>query len=231
MQFHIIFKMTSSWLLPPVSILVVTITSPNTPLVAGQSYTLYCNGMVLGNTSFTPQVTWSNPNGVVNSIALSNGSLTFNPLHTSHGGKYTCQSALSFPFSSTSADINIIVQSTFSLSLREAESTLILSPSPQSLLPLSPSHPHLSLPHTMLVHHSTSPALFSSSHKWTLLSSLTPCGLDQEDRSPVVLVESHSPLVSTRPLYSSFLSTPLILECTTVQLMFLHQVSSMWTPQ
>ena len=101
----------------------------------------------------------------------------------------------------------------------------------QSLLPLSPSPPHPSLPHTMLVHHSTSPALFSSFHKWTLLSSLTPCGLDQEDRSPVVLIESHSPLVSTRPLYSSILSTPLILECTTVQLVFLHQVSSMWTPQ
>ena len=105
------------------------------------------------------------------------------------------------------------------------------NPFPQSLLPLSPSPPHPSLPHTMLVHHSTSPALFSSSHKWTLLSTLAPCGLDQEDRSPVVLVESHSPLVSTRPLYSSILSTPLILECTTVQLMFLHQVSSMWTHQ
>ena len=209
----------------------VNITTSGSP-VAGQMYTLTCTGRIVGNTSLIPVVTWSNSNGVVtsrNGITVSNGILTFNPLHTSHGGQYICQSTLSSPFSTRNTPvINIIVQSMLLFCDNEPSS---LPPIPQFLLSLSPSPPHPSLPYTMLVHHSTSLALFSSSHKWTLLSSLTPCGLDQEDRSPVVLVESHSPLEPTRPLYSLILSTPLILECTTVQLVFLHQVSSMWTPQ
>ena len=223
--------MTSSRPLPPVSIHVVTITSPNTPLVAGQSYTLYCNGTVLGNLSLTPVVTWNNSNGVVtngNDITVSGGSLSFNSLRTLHGGQYICMSTVSYPFHSTATIMtNVTVQSMYQMVYLR----LVHNPFPQSLLPLSPSPPHPSLPHTMLVQHSTSPALFSSSHKWTLPSTLTPCGLDQEDRSPVVVIESHSPLVSTRSLYSSILSTPLILECTTVQLVFLHQGRSMWTPQ
>ena len=213
-----------SWLLPPVSIHDITITPLSTPLVAGQSYTLYCNGTVLGNTSLTPVVTWRNSTGVVtsgNGITVSNGILTFNPLHTSHGGQYTCQSALNYPVIS-------IISSMIDVAVR---SMSICAPDIM-MLNVSPSvPPHPSPPHTMPVHHSTSPVMFSSSHKWTLLLPLTPCGLDQEDRSPVVVVESPSPLVSTRPLYSSILSTPVILECTTVQLVFLHQVSSMWTPQ
>ncbi|KAL5486438.1 hypothetical protein EMCRGX_G018913 [Ephydatia muelleri] len=97
-----------------VSIHVISITSLSTPLVAGQSYTLYCNGTVLGNLSLTPMVMWSNSNGVVtngNDITVSNGILKFNPLHTSHGGQYTCQTALSSPVTSViTSVINVTVQ-------------------------------------------------------------------------------------------------------------------------
>ena len=86
-----------------VSVHTVNITTSGSP-VAGQMYTLICNGTLVGNTSLTPVVTWRNSTGVVtngNDITVSNGILTFNPLHTSHGGQYTCQSTLSSPLSST----------------------------------------------------------------------------------------------------------------------------------
>ena len=147
------------------------------------------NGSVLGNLSLAPMVMWSNSNGVVtngNDITVSNGIIKFNPLHTSHKEQYTCQTSL--------------VTSTITFGVKCHSPKYFISISTNHNKPLSPSPqhpspPHPSLPHTMLVHHSTSPALFSSSHKWTLMSSLTPCGLDQKDRSPVVLLESHSPLV------------------------------------
>ena len=114
---YLMLMMTSSWLHPPVSIHVVSITSPNTPLVAGQSYTLYCNGTVLGNLSLIPMVTWYNSNGVVtngNDITVSNGNLTFNFLHTSHGGQYTCQTSLTSPVISTITQLmNITVLSMY----------------------------------------------------------------------------------------------------------------------
>ncbi|KAL5486487.1 hypothetical protein EMCRGX_G018974 [Ephydatia muelleri] len=97
-----------------VSIHVISITSLSTPLVAGQNYTLYCNGSVLGNLSLTPMVMWSNSNGVVtngNDITVSNGILKLNPLHTLHGGQYTCQTALSSPVTSIiTSVINVTVQ-------------------------------------------------------------------------------------------------------------------------
>ncbi|KAL5486424.1 hypothetical protein EMCRGX_G018896 [Ephydatia muelleri] len=97
-----------------VSIHVISITSLSTPLLAGQNYTLYCNGSVLGNLSLTPMVMWSNSNGVVtngNDITVSNGIIKFNPLHTSHGGQYTCQTALSSPVTSIiTSVINVTVQ-------------------------------------------------------------------------------------------------------------------------
>ena len=69
---------------------------------------------VVGNTSLTPGVTWWNSNGVVtsgNGITVSNGNLTFNPLRTSHGGQYVCQSTLSSPFSSTTTAMSVSVLS------------------------------------------------------------------------------------------------------------------------
>ena len=84
--------------------------------MAGQMYTLTCTGRIVGDTSLTPVVAWNNSNGVVtngNDITVSNGVLTFNPLHTSHGEQYTCQSTLSSPISSTTATMNITVQSKY----------------------------------------------------------------------------------------------------------------------
>ena len=103
-------------LLPPVSIHVISITSFSTPLVAGQNYTLYCNGSVLGNLSLTPMVMWNNSNGEVTNgddIIVSNGILRFNPFHSSHGGQYTCQTSLSSPVTSIIISvINVTVQGT-----------------------------------------------------------------------------------------------------------------------
>ena len=97
-----------------VSVHTVNISTSGSP-VAGQMYTLTCTGRIVGNTSLTPVVTWSNSNGVVtsgNDITVSNGNLTFKPLHTSHGGRYICQSTLGLPLNSTAVTVmNIIVQS------------------------------------------------------------------------------------------------------------------------
>ena len=83
--------------------------------MAGQIYTLICTGKVVGVTSLNSVVTWSNSNGVVTSdnyTIVSNGNLVFNPLHTSHGGQYTCRSMQISPFSSTAiATTNVIVKS------------------------------------------------------------------------------------------------------------------------
>ena len=87
--------------------------------MAGQMYTLICNGTLVGNTSLTPVVTWRNSTGVVasgNDITVSNGILTFNSLRISHGGQYTCQSVVTSVNTSTAtANTNVIVQSKTSL--------------------------------------------------------------------------------------------------------------------
>ena len=92
----------------------VNITTSGTP-VAGQMYTLTCTGALVGNSSLIPVVTWWNSTGVItsgNGITVSNGNLTFNPLHTSHGGLYTCQSVVTSVNTSTiMATTNVIVQS------------------------------------------------------------------------------------------------------------------------
>ena len=83
--------------------------------MAGQIYSLNCGTSLFGNTSLIPVVTWRNSAGVVTNgsgITVSNGVLTFNPLRTSHGGQYTCQSVVtSLSISTASAITNVIVQS------------------------------------------------------------------------------------------------------------------------
>ena len=106
----------SLYILPSVSVHTVKITTSGSP-VAGQMYTLICNGTLVGSTSLTPVVTWRNSTGVVtsgNSIIVSNGNLKFNPLHTSIGGQYTCQSTVNYlPSSTTTALMSIFVQSMY----------------------------------------------------------------------------------------------------------------------
>ena len=97
-----------------VSALLVTITATGSPS-AGQIYTLTCVGSLVGNTSIIPVVTWYNSTGGIprgNGVTVSDGNLTFNPLHTSNGGQYTCLSTISSPLNSTAVSVmNIIVQS------------------------------------------------------------------------------------------------------------------------
>ena len=101
-------------ILPPSVVLhTVNITTSGSP-VAGQMYTLICNGTLVGNTSLTPVVTWRNSTGVVtsgNGITVSNGILTFNPLRTSHGGQYTCQFTLGTLNSTITSSTLLTVQS------------------------------------------------------------------------------------------------------------------------
>ena len=97
-----------------VSVHTVNITTSGSP-VAGQMYTLLCTGTLVGNSSLIPMVTLRNSTRVVtsgNGITVSNGNLTFNPLHTSHGGQYNCQSVVTSVNASTiMATTNVIVQS------------------------------------------------------------------------------------------------------------------------
>ena len=61
------------------------IISVHTVKITTSGYTLTCTGGIVGDTSLTPVVTWNNSNGVIssgNGITVSNGIVTFNPLHT-----------------------------------------------------------------------------------------------------------------------------------------------------
>ncbi len=79
------------------------------PLTPGQLYTLYC----VVYSDITPQVKWMGPDGTVlngdddiiigDPVVMENGTvilpLSFSNLHTSHAGRYSCQSVVSNPFS------------------------------------------------------------------------------------------------------------------------------------
>ena len=98
---------------PPVPAQVVNITTSGSP-VAGQNYSLTCTGAFVWNTSIIATTTWKNATGGIPGgigITVSRGTLTFNPLRTSHGGQYICMSTLSNPYNSTATGMkNIIVQ-------------------------------------------------------------------------------------------------------------------------
>ena len=67
---------------------------------AGNQHTLTCTATVNTYLSVTPTIEWSLPESVGNSFitvggqstsgAITTKTLTFNPLHTSHGGVYQC---------------------------------------------------------------------------------------------------------------------------------------------
>ena len=97
----------------------VTITSSGAP-ISGGTYNLTCTV----ETNVPPTVQWlysSNGTAVVtNGSNITVGTerttnatiftLSFNPLHTSHGGQYTCQSKIDTPPSTVNATRNVIVQ-------------------------------------------------------------------------------------------------------------------------
>ena len=99
-----------------VSAQAVNIITSGSP-VAGQNYSLTCTGAFVGNASIVSMTTWRNATGGIPGgigITMSGGTLTFNPLRTSHGGQYKCISTLSYPFNSTATNMtNVIVQSMY----------------------------------------------------------------------------------------------------------------------
>ena len=94
---------------------------------AGQAHTLTCTATVVENLVIEPTLEWLDTdrhvvgdNDITVGPPITMGTnttltLTFNPLHTSHGGRYTCRARINIPaisFSnSNEADSNVTVQS------------------------------------------------------------------------------------------------------------------------
>ena len=108
--------------------MIVTGEPAGTAPSAGESYTLTCTVEVVERLVVTPDVEWLDPDNKVittggditvgspeTSGTTTTLTLTFNPLHTSHGGEYTCRANITVDGISvdvTSSDsFNVIVQS------------------------------------------------------------------------------------------------------------------------
>ena len=96
--------------------MIVTGEPAGTDPSAGESYTLTCTVEVVEGLVVRPDVEWLDPdnNTITNGGDITVGSqetsgtittLTFNPLHTSHGGEYTCRAKI------TIEDISVDVTS------------------------------------------------------------------------------------------------------------------------
>ena len=103
----------------------ITIISSGVP-TSGETYNLTCTV----EANVRPTVQWLDTNGsaVTNGSDITvetqriNGSttiltLSFNPLHTSHGGQYTCQSTAGRSPSTVNTTRNLTVQSEYRASL------------------------------------------------------------------------------------------------------------------
>ena len=115
-RFHII-----QFLFSTVFLHNITITSSGVP-TSGETYNLICT--VEANVPLTVQWLYSSNgtpvvtsgSGITVRIQRKTGStttltLSFNPLHTFHGGQYTCQSTTDTPPSTVNATRNVTVQS------------------------------------------------------------------------------------------------------------------------
>ena len=92
-----------------VALHTVTVMASSTTPTAGMNYTLTCTAVTSNNvpSSSPPQLSWNKmiygdvfpgtQSTIGNTITLS---ISFDPLHTSDEGTYTCQSNLSYPVSS-----------------------------------------------------------------------------------------------------------------------------------
>ena len=85
--------------LPPPSVAVFSAPSPT----AGQTHTLTCVAVVADYLTVQPMLEWLSLDAMSNVIqseqinsgsTVSNRMLTFAPLHTTHGGVYTCQATI-----------------------------------------------------------------------------------------------------------------------------------------
>ena len=106
-------------------VLNVSIVRSSDLVFAGESLNLSCSVSVPHNLVHSPILMWSGPGVDQNSTELSGESplsLTFFPLHTSHGGVYTCTASLNIPETGVSVSgvgmVTIVVQSMY-ISLSE----------------------------------------------------------------------------------------------------------------
>ena len=111
---------------PPRPSLSIISTGPST---AGLAHNLTCSVMVVSGLTAGPTLVW-NGHGVgqvgvkSSSEATSNAlSLTFSPLHTSHGGFYTCTARLTIP----EAGVNVTRSNTTSVVVLSVLHQLTLS--------------------------------------------------------------------------------------------------------
>ena len=89
---------------------VVNITATPNP-TAGQAYTLDCSARTEDYVISVPNLEWVNIDSSDTSITQpqqisgtvsANRSLTFNPIHTSHGHGYTCRASIDIPLANIS---------------------------------------------------------------------------------------------------------------------------------
>ena len=109
--------------LPPPSLAVLS--SPSS--TAGEAHTLTCFAVVAEHLTVQPTLEWlfidamndvTQSEQINSSGTVSNRILTFAPLHTTHGGIYTCQATINIvniTEKRSSIDQSIIVQSKFAL--------------------------------------------------------------------------------------------------------------------
>ena len=93
---------------------------------AGQAHTLTCTATVVENLVVEPTLEWLDTDrNIVGGNSITVGppittgtnttlTLTFDPLHTSHGGRYTCRASINIPAISivnSSEASDVVVQS------------------------------------------------------------------------------------------------------------------------
>lgn len=103
------------------------VITPNGSTTAGDAYTLTCSATVVENLAVEPDIQWLYNGTTVGGTNITMGAvrvmgnvftrnLTFNPLRTSHGGKYICNtsinvSAISLIGISNESFLDVTVQS------------------------------------------------------------------------------------------------------------------------
>ena len=104
-----------------VALHTITVMASSTTPTAGMNYTLTCTAVTSNNvpSSSPPQLSWNEMSygdifpGTQSTIGNTTTlSISFDPLHTSDEGTYTCQSNLSYPVSSVITKYSsVIIQS------------------------------------------------------------------------------------------------------------------------
>ncbi len=87
-------------------------------VTAGQTYFLTCNVTeIIDGLTDSPVVEWLNDTGTVMDLSVTDlgtsasQRITFNPLQTSHAGKYTCRATLDSPAVEGGTITMVVVQS------------------------------------------------------------------------------------------------------------------------